>query len=81
MFIDSCFWRGCASHLTMPKNNYEFWEQKLRRDREQDVENTRQLEAEGWRVLRIWENEIEASSVECAQWVAAMLGKTERSRA
>lgn len=81
VFVDGCFWHGCPLHSTMPKNNREFWEQKLRRNRERDAETTKQLEAESWRVLRIWEHEIEASAAHCAQRIAAMLGKTEESKA
>lgn len=81
VFVDGCFWHGCPQHSTTPKNNRDFWEQKLRRNRERDVENTLWLEAEGWRVLRLWEHEIEASPVECARRVAAMLGKVKDSKA
>ncbi len=65
----------------MPKNNWDFWERKLRRSRERDAENTHRLEAEGWRVLRLWEHEIETSPADCARRIAAMLGKTEKSDA
>lgn len=81
VFVDGCFWHGCPQHSTTPKTNRDFWEQKLRRNRERDVENTQWLEAEGWRVLRLWEHEIEASPVECARRVAAMLGKVKDSKA
>lgn len=80
VFVDGCFWHGCPQHSTMPKNNREFWEQKLRRNRERDTENTQWLEAEGWRVLRIWEHEIEVSPSDCARRIAAMLGKTQESK-
>lgn len=81
VFVDGCFWHGCPQHSTMPKNNREFWEQKLRRNRERDAENTEQMEAEGWRVLRLWGHEIVTSSADCARRIAAMLGKTEESKA
>lgn len=81
VFVDGCFWHGCPQHSTMPKNNREFWEQKLGRNRERDVENTQWLEAKGWRVLRFWEHEIEASPVVCARRIAAMLDKSEESKA
>lgn len=80
VFVDGCFWHGCPLHSTMPKNNRDFWEQKLRRNRERDAESTLKLEAEGWRVLRLWEHEIEASSTDCAQKIAGMLGKTEEAK-
>lgn len=81
VFVDGCFWHGCPQHSTMPKNNRDFWEQKLQRNRERDEENTTRLAEEGWRVVRLWEHEIEASPADCAQRIAAMLGKAGESRA
>jgi len=78
VFVDGCFWHGCPLHATMPKNNRDFWEKKLKRNYERDAENTQKLEAEGWRVLRIWEHEIATSPEDCARRVAAMIGKTGR---
>lgn len=80
VFVDGCFWHGCPLHSTIPKNNREFWEKKLRRNRERDAENTQQLKTEGWRVLRFWEHEIEASPPDCARRIAVMLGKVEESK-
>jgi DNA mismatch endonuclease (patch repair protein) len=81
VFVDGCFWHGCPLHSTMPRNNRDFWERKLRRNRERDTENTRILEASGWRVLRLWEHEIEAAPTECARRVAAMFRNAERHKA
>lgn len=80
VFVDGCFWHGCPQHSTMPKNNRDFWEQKLRRNRERDAENTQWLSAQGWCVLRLWEHEIEASPADCARRVAAMLGKLRETK-
>ena len=80
VFVDGCFWHGCPLHSTMPKNNREFWRKKLTRNLERDVEDTQRLEAHGWRVLRLWEHEIEASHADCAKRIAAMLGKTGKSK-
>lgn len=81
VFVDGCFWHGCPLHSTIPKNNREFWEQKLKRNRERDVENTQLLETEGWQVLRLWEHEIEASPTDCAQRIAAILLREKGSKA
>ncbi len=79
VFVDGCFWHGCPLHSTMPKNNREFWKQKLGRNRERDAENKQRLEAEGWRVLRLWEHEIQTSPADCARRIAVILGKTGES--
>lgn len=75
VFVDGCFWHGCPLHSTKPKNNRDFWKQKLSRNVARDAEQTQWLESQGWRVLRIWEHEIDASPADCARRIAVMLGK------
>ena len=29
VFVDGCFWHGCAKHCSMPVSNREFWSKKL----------------------------------------------------
>ncbi|WP_238447094.1 very short patch repair endonuclease [Micromonospora sp. 4G55] len=57
VFVDGCFWHGCPQHATWPKANAAWWEAKILKNRERDRETTRQLEDEGWTVIRIWEHE------------------------
>ena len=57
-FVDSCFWHACKEHGSMPKSNHEFWQKKLQRTQKRD-ELLPSLYAEtSWRVIRIWEHEI-----------------------
>jgi DNA mismatch endonuclease (patch repair protein) len=58
LFIDGCFWHGCPKHSTMPKTNREFWEKKLRANKDRDKLVNRELRKKGWKVLRIWEHEL-----------------------
>lgn len=57
VFIDGCFWHACPLHASWPKDNGDWWCQKLSRNRERDVETTQLLEACGWTVLRFWEHD------------------------
>lgn len=60
VFVHGCFWhhhKGCP-RATMPKSNTEFWTNKLERNRARDVRNLVALEADGWRVLTVWECEL-----------------------
>ncbi|MEV0606595.1 very short patch repair endonuclease [Polymorphospora rubra] len=57
VFVDGCFWHMCPIHSTMPKNNAEWWRQKLMRNVERDREKDVQLSLQGWHVLHIWEHE------------------------
>lgn len=57
VFVDGCFWHCCPAHGTAPSRNVDYWRPKLARNVERDRETTAALEAEGWRVVRIWEHE------------------------
>lgn len=57
VFVDGCFWHGCPEHATWPKANAQFWEDKILTNKRRDADTNRQLDAEGWRVVRIWEHE------------------------
>lgn len=58
LFIDGCFWHSCWQHFKMPNTNPEFWENKIRKNRQRDQEVTERLQAEGWIVIRIWEHNL-----------------------
>lgn len=60
IFVNGCFWHmhDCKEgHL--PKSNTEFWRQKLERNVINDEKHTRQLSDMGWRVITLWECELE----------------------
>lgn len=57
VFVDGCFWHGCPAHATWPKNNAQFWRQKIETNRARDRETNDQLVALGWAVVRVWEHE------------------------
>lgn len=58
VFVDGCFWDDCPKHGTRPSQNRSFWDAKIRRNRERDVEINHQLRKAGWQRLRIWEHEL-----------------------
>lgn len=57
VFLDGCFWHGCPEHHTKAARNSEYWQAKVRRNRERDVDTTERLTEDGWLVLRFWEHE------------------------
>src|SRR5262245_21964738 len=61
VFVHGCFWhqhRGCKLAV-MPLTRTEFWRKKLRRNVERDGENELALRHLGWRVVTVWECELE----------------------
>jgi len=63
VFVDGCFWHGCASHATWPKNNAAWWRTKILANRRRDLSTNRRLRSLGWRVVRVWEHEDVDSAV------------------
>src|SRR5258706_9485895 len=58
VFLDSCFWHGCSSHLRMPKTNVAYWEAKIAKNRKRDLTQRSSLRRSGWQVVRVWEHEL-----------------------
>ena len=60
IFVHGCFWHrhGCPKGRSVPNTNRQFWEKKLQRNQERDAENCHLLEAQGWKVMEIWECEV-----------------------
>ena len=57
VFVDGCFWHRCPLHGVSPKSNSDYWGPKLDRNVARDVAQSDELEAIGWKVVRIWEHE------------------------
>lgn len=76
IFVNGCFWHGHegCEKFKMPKTNVEFWEAKIRRNRERDCQNYQILKENGWQVLVLWECELTKKSFEATmQKVEVML--------
>ena len=60
IFVHGCFWHGhdCARGARVPQANRPYWEAKIGRNRERDIEHRAALAATGWRVLTLWECEL-----------------------
>lgn len=58
IFIDSCFWHGCKEHYRASKSNEKFWESKITKNIQRDLEVTQYYTDLGWNILRIWEHEL-----------------------
>lgn len=65
VFIDSCFWHMCQYHFIAPKSNKKYWIPKLKRNKERAEEVNKIFKKNGWKVMRIWEHEIENNLEKC----------------
>lgn len=59
VFADGCFWHGHNCRNLTPKQNSEYWQKKIENNRIRDKQINVRLERKGWKVIRVWECEIE----------------------
>ncbi len=56
IFVHGCFWHGHNCHLfKWPSSRPEFWRTKIEGNRARDQVVHSLLEADGWRILTVWE--------------------------
>jgi DNA mismatch endonuclease, patch repair protein len=58
IFVDGCFWHGHPTLCRMPKSNQKYWAAKIARNVQRDKQVVSILKAAGWKVLRIWEQDL-----------------------
>ena len=83
IFVHGCFWhrhRGCP-RTTTPSTRRQFWEKKFRDNVERDQRNRRQLRRLGWRVITVWECQIQKDPVKAVLRVARNLSGERKSTA
>lgn len=67
LFVDSEFFHGkdWETHKDRVKTNTEFWQNKIERNRQRDIEVNAFLESQNWKVLRFWSEDIEKNLEDC----------------
>jgi DNA mismatch endonuclease (patch repair protein) len=83
ILVHGCFWhqhRGCIDGK-LPKTRTNYWQEKMQRNIERDKLNNRRLRAQGWRVLTIWECQVEKNPGRVMERIYRFLEKSaERLR-
>lgn len=78
VFVHGCFWHGHdCSLFRLPQTRTEFWNAKIARNRERDLEVRRAILASGWRLLTVWEcafrgqgpKAVERTAARAATWI------------
>ncbi|MFV5691006.1 very short patch repair endonuclease [Flavobacterium sp. LT1R49] len=67
IFVDSEFFHGkdWETQKDRVKTNTEFWQKKIERNMQRDIEVNIYLESQNWKVLRFWSAEIEKNLEDC----------------
>jgi DNA mismatch endonuclease, patch repair protein len=58
LFVDGCYWHGCAKCRHAQSANRAYWSAKIERNMQRDRSNVRRLRKSGLRVIRVWEHEL-----------------------
>jgi DNA mismatch endonuclease (patch repair protein) len=73
IFINGCFWHRCdLCQPNFPKSNVEFWKNKFEKNKERDQRKIEELCKLNWKVLTIWECEIQTKLDSLVQMVKLM---------
>lgn len=65
LFVHGCFWHrheNCR-YATTPASNVDFWKEKFAANVRNDAKVKRQLEESGWRVLIVWECQLDVENL------------------
>lgn len=77
IFVNGCFWHmheNCREGR-IPNSRIEYWQPKLIKNVQRDLENQKKLLANGWNVIVVWECEIEKNVEQAANNIVDAMRK------
>jgi len=77
VFVDGCFWHGHPDFFT-PGKSGAYWDAKIARTKERDREANEALQLARWRVIRLWDFEIQEDLARCVSRIEALLSAAGR---
>ena len=81
VFVHGCFWhrhKRCPL-ATTPRSNIGYWRPKFAANLERDRRTLSELKRLGWKVVVVWQCEIEADAGKAAQRVEAFLLRAQKA--
>lgn len=75
IFVHGCFWHfhEDCNEGRIPNTRTEYWAEKLLGNRARDEKHISDLKSMGWRVMRVWECEIEKKTEETVEKIVNFL--------
>jgi DNA mismatch endonuclease (patch repair protein) len=80
VFVDGCYWHKCPIHQTKPKQNADFWADKLAGNVARDKATNYALRKKGWSVMRIWEHELATADLVIRHLRRRLLNAARRAK-
>ena len=74
VFIDGDFWHGYGFRR-WKENLAPSWQRKISENRARDRRNSRRLRQDGWKVVRLWQHEVERDLNLCVERVVEAVAK------
>lgn len=75
VFVDGAFWHGHPDYYWGQSGR--FWDEKIERNRARDKRINAELSEAGWRVVRLWDFELEHAPAECVERVLAAVNQAK----
>lgn len=69
IYVDGCFWHKCPKCFRPPKSNKTYWKNKIEKNVLKDRRIEKELEKQGWTVLRFWEHKIINDPDKCVKTI------------
>ena len=72
IFIHGCYWHGhdCGSRYAhSSQSNKAYWGPKIQRTQQRDQEHIAKLEADGWKVIVLWECQLKSDFGQSMSWL------------
>jgi DNA mismatch endonuclease, patch repair protein len=79
IFVDGDFWHGYR-YPSWRRTLSHFWRKKIEKNRARDRRNFAKLRRMGWRVVRIWQHELEADAAARVRRIVDFAVGQKRSR-
>jgi len=80
VFADGCFWHKCPKCQIMTPANQAYWGPKLERNQQRDETTSAELKRQGWRVIRVWEHDIQLCPQKVLRRIASAIERRRAAR-
>ncbi len=75
VFVDGEFWHGYNWNKRGIVPRKVYWKRKITRNMERDKRYNRELKRLGWKVVRVWDHQINKNPTQCATIISRYLGR------
>lgn len=80
IFVDGDFWHGRDFSDERIHANKKYWDNKIRRNIERDLEQTILLRDEGWTVFRFWGTDIQNDVKRCSEIIIKCISRIKQQK-